>query len=100
MISAGKITHIEEADYLEAPTYGVKARRDTRSSELPPGHIPFDPTHMVKIEFRDITFRTNVKAKTRSEAKAKALLNLRYTFWPESRLKAVGPILSMEVYGP
>ena len=91
--------HVDTVDYIDLPRYGGRAGRDPRRAKMPPCTIPFSPTHTVRIHFEGVTFRTNVEAYSRGEAEKLALKNLRYTYWPESRLRSLGPIKKVEITG-
>ena len=88
-----------EFEYFDLPTNGTRAYRDKRKSYLPPCQIPVHPNWKARFVFDRITFTTNVEAYTRGEAEKLALKNLRYTYWPESRLRSLGPIKKVEITG-
>ena len=81
-----------EFEYFDLPTNGTRAYRDKRKSYLPPCQIPVHPNWKARFVFDRITFTTNVEAATEEEAKKIALKNLKYTFYPEHNLKALGKI--------
>lgn len=97
MSKLAKMVHLDGADYIDLPHYGGCAR-DRRRARMPRCQVPSSPTHTVSFIFSDVTFRTNVTAGSRSEAETRAVQNLRYTFWPEQRLKALGPILKVIIH--
>lgn len=88
--------HVDENEFLETPSRPGRLRK-LNVVKLPAAMIPFNPTHQVTFVFEGVRYRTNVEAVDGTEAQRLALMNLRSTYWPEHRLKELGPVLEVIV---